>query len=196
MKKLAMYVGLVSSVALFAACGGGGDDGNGGTSSQDQSAANGGASTPTPTPAPAAFSCPDSYRKLTLSNSAVPNANMSIATDDGIARLTVKTPATGLANVTICLGKPDPLPAGVVADYVYEVKTDGAYASLLNPQISLTFTTPAALAAAPAIEVAQSTANGVTYTAAPGGQGTVNGTNVAVTASAPVAGVYVVRLPH
>ncbi|SOY61123.1 hypothetical protein [Cupriavidus taiwanensis] len=196
MKKLAMYAGLVSSVALFAACGGGGDDGNAGTSPPDQSAVNGGASSPTLTPAPAAFSCPDSYRKLTLSNSAVPNANMSVATDDGIARLTVKTPATGLANVTICLGKPDPLPAGIVADYVYEVKTDGGYASLLNPQISLTFTTPAALAAAPAIEVVQSTTNGVTYAVAPGSQGTVNGTNVNVTASAPAAGVYVVRLPH
>lgn len=196
MKKLAMYVGLVSSVALFAACGGGGDDGNGGTSAQAQSGANGGASSPTPTPAPAAFSCPDSYRKLTLSNSSVQNANMSIVTDDGIARLTVKTPATGLANVTICLGKPVPTPAGVVADYVYEVKADGGYASLLNPQISLTFTTPTVLAAAPVIEVAQSTANGVTYTAAPGSNGTVNGTNVNVTASAPAAGVYVVRLPH
>ncbi|SOZ40114.1 hypothetical protein [Cupriavidus neocaledonicus] len=196
MKKLAMYVSLVSSVALLAACGGGGDDGNGGTSAQDQSGANGGASSPTPTPAPAAFSCPDGYRKLTLSNSSVPNANMSIVTDDGIAKLTVKTPATGLANVTICLGKPDLVPAGVVADYVYEVKADGGYASLLNPQISLTFITPTVLAAAPAIEVALGTANGVTYTAAPGSNGTVNGTNVNVTASAPAAGVYVVRLPH
>lgn len=197
MKHMTKLMGILASAAMLAACGGGGDDADGGGSpAQDQPPANGDASNPTPEPAPAAFSCPDSYKKITLSNSSVQNASMSIATDDGIARLTVKTPASGLTNVTICLGKPNPVPAGLVADHVYEVKTDGAYASLLNQQLSLTFTTPTALAAAPTIEIAQSTANGVTYTAAAGSNGSVNGTNVNVTASAPAAGVYVVRLPH
>ncbi|MBP0631053.1 MULTISPECIES: hypothetical protein [unclassified Cupriavidus] len=196
MNKLAVLAGIVSTAVLLTACGGGGDDNSGSSTPQSNTGANGGASTPAPTPAPAAFSCPDSYRKLTLANSSVPNASMSIVTDDNVANLTVKTPATGLTNVTICLGKPNPVPAGVSADHVYELKTDGAYASLINPQLTLTFTTASTLTAAPTIETAQSTANGVTYAAAPGSSGTVNGTNVTVTASAPGAGVYVVRLPH
>ena len=40
----------------------------------------------------AAFSCPSSYKKLTLSNSSISNANMNLVTDDGIATLTIKTP--------------------------------------------------------------------------------------------------------
>lgn len=196
MNKIATWMTLAASAALLAACGGGGDGGNNGASATP--AANGGGSSPAANPAPAAFSCPDTYKKITLSNnSSVPNANMSITTDDNIAKLTVKTPASGLSSVTICLGKPNPVPAGVTADYVYELKTDGAYSSLLNPQLSLTFSTsPTTLAAAPNIEIAQSSSNGVTYTAAPNSTGTVNGTNVSVTASATAAGVYVVRLPH
>ncbi|MFJ4293987.1 hypothetical protein ACIP1U_30095 [Cupriavidus sp. NPDC089707] len=197
MNKLAVLASVVSTAVLLTACGGGGDDNNSGSSTaQGNAGANGGASTPAPAPAPAAFSCPDSYRKLTLSNSSVPNASMSIVTDDNVAKLTVKTPASGLTNVTICLGKPNPVPAGVSADHVYELRTDGAYASLINPQLTLTFTTASTLTVAPTIETAQSTASGVTYAAAPGSSGTVNGTNVTVTASAPAAGVYVVRLPH
>ncbi len=195
MKKLAMLAGVVSGVALLAACGGEGGSNGGGSAAP--SGSNAGASTPAATVQPTAFSCPDSYRKITLAaGGSVPNANMSIVTDDNIAKLTVKTPASGLTNVTICLGKPNPVPTGVSADYVYEIKTDGAYASLLNPQLTLTFTTASTLAQAPTIETAQSTANGVTYTAAPNSNGTVNGANVSVTASAPAAGVYVVRLPH
>ncbi|MBP0621592.1 hypothetical protein [Cupriavidus consociatus] len=197
MNKLAVLASVVSIAVLLTACGGGGDDNNGGSSTpQSNAGANGGASAPTPAPAPAAFSCPDGYRKLTLSNSSVPNASMSIVTDDNIAKLTVKTPASGLTNVTLCLGKPNPVPAGVSADYVYELKTDGAYASLINPQLMLTFTTASTLSVAPTIETAQSTASGGTYAAAPGSSGAVNGTNVTVTASALAAGIYVVRLPH
>ncbi|MBB3012763.1 hypothetical protein [Cupriavidus alkaliphilus] len=197
MNKLAVLASVVSTAVLLTACGGGGDDNNSGSSTpQGNAGANGGASAPAPAPAPAAFSCPDSYRKLTLANSSVPNASMSIVTDDNVAKLTVKTPASGLTNVTICLGEPNPVPAGVSADHVYELKTDGAYASLLDPKLTLTFTTANTLSVAPMIEIAQSTANGVTYASAPGSSGTVNGTNVAVTAPAPAAGIYVVRLPH
>ncbi|MEM5432965.1 hypothetical protein [Cupriavidus oxalaticus] len=197
MNKLAVLASIVSTAVLLAACGGGGDDNNSGSSTPPNNVgANEGASTSGPAPAPAAFSCPDSYRTLTLSNSSVPNASMSIVTDDNAAKLTVKTPASGLTNVTICLGKPNPVPAGVSADHVYELKTDGAYASLINPQLTLTFTTVSTLIVAPTIETAQGTASGVTYAPAPGSSGTVNGTNVTVTASAPAAGLYVVRLPH
>lgn len=50
---------------------------------------------------------------MTLSCSAIPKANMAIVTDDNIAKLTVKSPPSGLANLTVCVGKPDPVPAGV-----------------------------------------------------------------------------------
>ncbi|EKZ99395.1 hypothetical protein SGO26_08130 [Cupriavidus metallidurans] len=145
-------------------------------------------------PQPTAFSCPDNYRKISLGANSVPNANLSLVTDDNIATLTVKTPQTGLKDVTICLGTPNPLPTGVKADYAYEVKTNGDYAHLLNPQLKVAFTLPSTMYANPILETVQSTANGVTYTVARNDVSTVNGTNASITADVPAAGLYVVRL--
>ncbi|WP_431208458.1 hypothetical protein [Burkholderia cepacia] len=67
---------------------------------------------------------------------------MTLVTDDGIVTLTFKTPPDGVVrDVTICLGKPDPVPAGVKADYVYEIKAYGAFDNTFNRTLTLNFKT-------------------------------------------------------
>ncbi|KVE00197.1 hypothetical protein WI91_26080 [Burkholderia vietnamiensis] len=81
----------MSTVVVLAACGGGGD--GGGSAASGNSA---GSTSQTTTTTTAAFSCPATYKKLSLSNnSVIANANLNLTTDDGIATLTVKTPASG-----------------------------------------------------------------------------------------------------
>lgn len=68
---------------------------------------------------------------------------MTMVTDDNMATLTVKTPSGGVTRaVTVCLGKPDPLPAGVQADHAYEITTHGDFLGLNVRMLTLNFTTP------------------------------------------------------
>lgn len=206
MNKLAVLASVVSTAVLLTACGGGGDDNNnGGASNASQGSnsnqgtppsGNSGSTAPTTNPQPAAFSCPTSYKKLSITKSAVPNATLSLVTDDNLAKVSVKMPQYAIGDVTICLGKPTPTPAGVSADYVYEILTDGDYAYLLNPQISMNFTTPTVLTTVPVIELAIQQPDSVKYIVAQGNTGTINGNNVSVTSAALSHGLFVVRLPH
>ncbi|MGR8023365.1 hypothetical protein [Burkholderia cenocepacia] len=187
--KNILLASLMGSAVLLAACGG--SDDNGGASA---STANSGAATPTTT---AAFSCPSDYKKMSLSNSStIANANLIIRTDDGIAELTIKTPASGkTADLTICLGKPNPVPAGVKADYVYEVKSSGDLHAMQSSTLTLNFATNTVPNPnPPVIEFADVSNGTVTYKSLTQGASYVTAPNYSLAASAQDSGLYVVRL--
>lgn len=192
MKKRFVLTGLISVAVLLSACGGDDDDspapgGNtaGSTSQGSQESAK-----------ETAFSCPSSYKKLTLSNSSISNANMNLVTDDGIATLTIKTPANGISgDFAVCLGKPDPVPAGVAADYVYEVKSAGDLHSMASSTLTLNFKTDVKPAQnPPVIEYASLSDTTVTYQPLEQGASISNPPNYSVAANAQASGLYVVRL--
>jgi hypothetical protein len=163
--------GLMSSVTLLAACGGGGSDGSG-TSATANSSTPGnsnpiGTSSQTGTDSqPATFKCPDGYKSIQITNSLVPNATMTLVTDDGIATLTFKTPSADITvrTGTICLGKPNPAPAGVKADYIYEITDSGAFSQMPDRRLTLNFTNNVIPNPnPPAVEMADVSGGTVTY---------------------------------
>jgi hypothetical protein len=189
MKKSQLFLaGLIGSAALLAGCGGGDGGSSGSTAANAQ--------TTSTTPA-TAFSCPSDYKKLQISNrSSIANANINLVTDDGIATLTIKTPASRVTNdLTVCLGKPNPAPAGVKADYVYEVKVKGDLHSMASSTLALNFTTDVAPNPnPPVIELADVSGRAVTYKALVQGAAYASKPNYSLSASAQDAGLYVVRL--
>ncbi|MGF6599825.1 hypothetical protein P3T23_004559 [Paraburkholderia sp. GAS448] len=179
------------ATALVTGCGGG--HGAGSTSASSDVSAE---QQPDSTPQPAAFSCPAGYKKFDVANSLVPNAGVSVVTDDGIATFTFTTPATGSnTDVVVCLGKPDPIPAGVQADYVYELKAQGALTRLLNRRLTLNFTTDVTpTQIPPAIELAKVSDGAVTYLPVIEGPIYAVRPNYSLTANPNEPGFYVVRL--
>jgi len=191
MKKKLILAGLMGSAVLMAACGGG-DGSSGGVASGSSASST---SQTTSTTTTATFSCPSSYKKLSLSNSSViANTNLNLTTDDGIATLTLKTPASGqTGDLTICLGKPDPVPAGVKADYVYEVKSSGDLRVMASSTLTLNFTTNI-VPNPPVIEFADVSNGTVTYKPLAQGASSATAPNFSLSANAQDSGLYVVRL--
>ncbi|WP_232447245.1 hypothetical protein [Burkholderia ubonensis] len=145
----------------------------------------------------AAFSCPSDYKKLSLTNSStIANANVNLATDDGIATLTIKTPSNGITgDFTVCLGKPNPVPAGVAADYIYEVKSSGDLHSMVSSTLALNFTTNVKPTQnPPVIEYANVSGGTVIYQSVLQGSSVSIAPNYSLSANAQVGGYYVVRL--
>lgn len=194
MKKKLVLVGLMSSAVLLAACGGGGDGSSGGATSGN---ATGSTSQTTST---SSFACTDGYKKLTISNSSViANANINLTTDDGIATLTLKTPASGLTgDLTVCLGKMDPSSAGATGDYIYGVEVpQGNLHSMASATLTLNFTTNVTPSPnPPVIELADHSNGPTVYKPLVQGASYVNPPNYSLSASAQDAGIYVVRLKH
>ncbi|WP_419687673.1 hypothetical protein ACN22W_26450 [Burkholderia theae] len=196
MKKRLILASVMGSAFLLSACGGG--DGGGGSTATNNNAA--GSTSPTTSgtsTSDAAFSCPSDYKKLSLTNSnIVANVNMNLTTDDGIATLTIKTPSNGITgDFTVCLGKPNPVPAGVTADYVYEVKSSGDLRSMAYSTLTLNFTTNVKPTKnPPVIEYANVSGGTVTYQSVLQGSSVSVAPNYSLSANAQVAGLYVVRL--
>lgn len=185
MKKQFILAGLMGSAVLLAACGGDGASSSTVSTSKSSSTT------------AAAFSCPSDYKKLSVTNSSViANVNINLVTDDGIATLTLKTPSGGItSDFAVCLGKPNPVPAGVTADYVYEVKTSGDLHSMASSMLTLNFTTNVKPTQnPPVIEYADVSGGTVTYTSLPQGSPVSIAPNYSLSANAQVAGFYVVRL--
>ncbi|WP_080403151.1 hypothetical protein [Burkholderia ubonensis] len=184
----------MSSAVLLAACGGGGDGSSGGATSGN---ATGSTSQTTST---SSFACTDGYKKLTISNSSViANANINLTTDDGIATLTLKTPASGLTgDLTVCLGKMDPSSAGATGDYIYGVEVpQGNLHSMASATLTLNFTTNVTPSPnPPVIELADHSNGPTVYKPLVQGASYVNPPNYSLSASAQDAGIYVVRLKH
>ncbi|HDR9175059.1 TPA: hypothetical protein QDB23_002278 [Burkholderia vietnamiensis] len=194
MNNKSALIGLMSTVVVLAACGGGGGGDGGGSAASGNSA---GSTSQTTTTTTAAFSCPATYKKLSLSNnSVIANANLNLTTDDGIATLTVKTPASGqTGDLTICLGKPDPAPAGVTANYIYEVKSSGDLHAMASSTLTLNFTTNTVPNPnPPVVEFADVSGSTVVYKQLTQGASYATAPNYSLSANAQDSGLYVVRL--
>ncbi|WP_156432177.1 hypothetical protein [Burkholderia latens] len=193
MNKKIILPCLMSTAALLGACGGG-DGGAGNAASSDSAAST--ASPATQDPRPVEFKCPDGYKSIQVTKSSIPNATMTLVTDDGIATLTFKTPQDGVVrDGTICLGKPDPVPAALKADYVYEIKSYGGFDNMFNRTLTLNFTTDVVPDPnPPVIEMASVSGGGVTYKPTIMGSIYSNRPNYSLAAAANFTGLYVVRL--
>ncbi|QUN44442.1 hypothetical protein KEH56_35230 [Burkholderia cenocepacia] len=194
MKKRMILSCLMSTAALLVACGGGSDGSASNAASSDS--ASGATSPTTQDPRPVEFKCPDGYKSIQVTKSSIPNATMTLVTDDGIATLTFKTPQDGVVrDGTICLGKPDPVPAGVKADYVYEIKSYGGFDNMVNRTLTLNFTTDVVPDPnPPVIEMASVSGEVVTYKPTIMGSIYSNRPNYSLAAAANFTGLYVVRL--
>ncbi|MXN77125.1 hypothetical protein GR157_20580 [Burkholderia sp. 4701] len=195
MKKKIFLASLMSSAVLLTACGGGDGDGGGSNATSNGSATGTTSQTATDSQ-PITIKCPDGYKSIRLSQSSIPNATMTLVTDDGIATLTFKTPKDGVVrDGTICLGKPNPVPAGVKADYVYEIKAYGAFENMSDRTLTLNFTTDVIPNPnPPLIEMADVSGGTVTYKPTIRGAIYSNRPNYSLAAAANFAGLYVVRL--
>ncbi|MFL9876214.1 hypothetical protein [Paraburkholderia megapolitana] len=194
MQNKLFVMSLLSSTVLLAACGGSGDGNNGSAANSNRSTGSTAQTGTTPT---APFSCPADYRRISLSNnSVIANVSLNIRSDDGIATLTVKTPADGkTGDLIICLGKPDPVPAGVTANYVYEVKSSGDLSVMASSTLTLNFASDVVPDPnPPVIEFADVTNGSVVYKPLVQGASFAGAPNYTLAANAQVPGLYVVRL--
>ncbi|WP_175916985.1 MULTISPECIES: hypothetical protein [Burkholderia] len=193
MKKKLMLAGLMGSAVLLAACGGGDGGGSSATSSST-----GSTSQSSSAPSTTTLACTDGYKKLTISNSnVVANTNINLTTDDGIATLTLKTPANGqTGDLTVCLGKADPSSVGAIADYIYQIEVrQGDLHSMASATLTLNFTTSVMPNPnPPVIELADSSDGETVYKPLVQGASYANSPNYSLSTSAQAAGVYVVRL--
>lgn len=205
-RKLSMS--LMGVAVLLAACGGGG--GGGSPAAADSAAPAAAASAPatasapdvasTPdaasSPQPDAFNCPANYKRLDVAVGTVAGTPMTLVTDDNIATLTFRVPPDGVARaLTVCLGKPDPLPAGVQADYAYEVTaSDRSILAMINLLLTFNFTTTQPVTGIPALELASVTAGGVTYAPTTPGPLLYVKPNYGISGYVNQMGLYVVRL--
>jgi hypothetical protein len=119
---------------------------------------------------------------------------MTLVTDDNIATLVLTVPAAGISRaLTVWLGKPDPVPGGVQADYVYEITENGSgdIQSLSN-LLTFNFTTTQPVTGTPAIELATVTSAGVTYSSTSAGPLMSAKSNYSISAYVNHTGLYVV----
>jgi hypothetical protein len=202
-------ISLIGTAVLLAGCGGSGGGGSG--SANSAAAAESSASTPQAASAAgaasapdaassaqtSAFDCPANYKRLDVEQGTVADVPMTMVTDDNIATLTFKTPPGGVTRaVTLCLGKPDPLPAGVQADYAYEIISggDGSFLNLFDRTLTFSFTTTQPKTGTPAIEAANVTVAGVTYSPTISGALVSVPPNYSIAAHPNQTGLFVVRL--
>lgn len=189
----------IGAAVLLAGCGGGDGDGSVAAATGNSGNNNGSAGATTDTASTdqtVAFKCPSGYKSIQLTKSTIPNATMTLVTDDGVATYTFKTPQDGVVrDGTVCLGKPDPVPAGVQADVVYEIKTYGGFYEMPERKLTLNFTSNVIPdPSPPVIELADVSSGTVTYK--PAVQGSLISTppNFSLTAYPNAPGLYVVRL--
>jgi hypothetical protein len=205
-RKLSMS--LMGIAVLLAACGGGSS--GGGTTAADSATPAAVASAPAAASAPdvasapeaassaqpAAFNCPTNDKRLDVAVGTAAGTPMTLVTDDNIATLTFRVPPDGVTRaLTICLGKPDPLPAGVQADYAYEVTASGNnILAMTNLLLTFNFTTTQPVTGIPALELASVTAGGVTYAPTTPGPLFYVKPNYGISGYVTQTGLYVVRL--
>ncbi|HDR9756876.1 TPA: hypothetical protein QDC44_000970 [Burkholderia cepacia ATCC 25416] len=198
-----LYVATVIGAAvLLAGCGGGDGDGSSptttatGNTSTSNNGSTGTATDTTSTDQTATFKCPSGYKSIQVTKSTIPNATMTLVTDDGVATYTFKTPQDGVVrDGTVCLGKPDPVPAGVQADVIYEIKTYGGFYEMSDRKLTLNFTSNLIPdPSPPVIELADVSSGTVTYK--PAIQGSLISTppNFSLSVYPNAPGLYVVRL--
>ncbi|MCA7898773.1 hypothetical protein LGM39_05275 [Burkholderia cepacia] len=198
-----LYVATVIGAAvLLAGCGGGDGDGSSptttatGNTSNSNNGSTGSATDTTSTDQTATFKCPSGYKSIQVTKSTIPNATMTLVTDDGVATYTFKTPQDGVVrDGTVCLGKPDPVPAGVQADVIYEIKTYGGFYEMSDRKLTLNFTSNLIPdPSPPVIELADVSSGTVTYK--PAIQGSLISTppNFSLSVYPNAPGLYVVRL--
>ena len=198
-----LYVATVIGAAvLLAGCGGGDGDGSSptttatGNTSTSNNGSTGTATDTTSTDQTATFKCPSGYKSIQVTKSTIPNATMTLVSDDGVATYTFKTPQDGVVrDGTVCLGKPDPVPAGVQADVVYEIKTYGGFYEMSDRKLTLNFTSNLIPdPSPPVIELADVSSGTVTYK--PAIQGSLISTppNFSLSVYPNAPGLYVVRL--
>lgn len=201
MKMNRLYAATVIGAAvLLAGCGGGDGDGSGakatGNTSTSNNGTTGAATDTTSTDQTATFKCPSGYKSIQVTKSTIPNATMTLVTDDGVATYTFKTPKDGVVrDGTVCLGKPDPVPAGVQADVIYEIKTYGGFYEMSDRKLTLNFTSNLIPdPSPPVIELADVSSGTVTYK--PAIQGSLISTppNFSLSVYPNAPGLYVVRL--
>lgn len=203
MKMNRLYVATVIGAAvLLAGCGGGDGDGSSptttatGNTSNSNNGSTGSATDTTSTDQTATFKCPSGYKSIQVTKSTIPNATMTLVTDDGVATYTFKTPQDGVVrDGTVCLGKPDPVPAGVQADVIYEIKTYGGFYEMSDRKLTLNFTSNLIPdPSPPVIELADVSSGTVTYK--PAIQGSLISTppNFSLSVYPNAPGLYVVRL--
>ncbi|RAQ09451.1 hypothetical protein DPR02_16045 [Burkholderia cepacia] len=193
---------VIGAAVLLAGCGGGDGDGSGptttatGNTSTSNNGSTGTATDTTSTDQTATFKCPSGYKSIQVTKSTIPNATMTLVTDDGVATYTFKTPQDGVVrDGTVCLGKPDPVPAGVQADVVYEIKTYGGFYEMSDRKLTLNFTSNLIPdPSPPVIELADVSSGTVTYK--PAIQGSLISTppNFSLSVYPNAPGLYVVRL--
>jgi hypothetical protein len=199
-----LSVSLISTAVALGGCGGGGGSSGVGAAVVDTSAtAPSAASEPNEasapnaasSPQPSTFTCPANYKRLDIPLGTVGDVPMTMVTDDNIATLTFKTPAGGVTrDVTLCMGKPDPLPAGVQADYAYEITANGNFLGLSDRTLTFNFTTTEPVTGLPAIEVATVTASGVTYSPTIASVIVATRPNYSINAHPNQTGLFVIRL--
>ncbi|WP_156966053.1 hypothetical protein [Paraburkholderia bannensis] len=147
------------------------------------------------TPTPAAFYCATGYTRLDIPSGTTPGSKFTMVTNDNIATLAITMSTNGLPlPLTLCLGRPDSLPAGVVADYAYEIKTSNYMFGRLNYMLTLNFNTNAPVTGLPAIEQAIVTSSGVTYAPTVAGPLVSAKPNYSVAARVDSPGLYIIRL--
>ncbi|MCP3726468.1 hypothetical protein M3I53_25625 [Paraburkholderia sp. CNPSo 3272] len=196
-------MGLIGAAVLLAACGGG-SGGSGGASGADSSASAGvsspgAASAPDTASSPqsSTFNCPASYSRLDIPLSIAAGTAMTMVSNDNIATLTFKTPTGGVTRaLTLCLGKPDPVPAGITTPFAYEITEGGAgdITQFDNRMLTFNFSTTQPVTGTPALELATVTAAGVTYSPTVPGPLMAVSPNYSVAGSPNQAALYVVRL--
>lgn len=137
--KLSIAALLTST--LLAACGGGGDSDSGGTNGAQQPAA---ANSQVPA---VTTDCPASYKSITLNQSSVLNANLSLVV--GNATFSFKTPSDKTPSLKVCMGLATNLvlPSGIYAiSPTYEILTipldssNAGLADLITPTLTVKFT--------------------------------------------------------
>ncbi|PCE34003.1 hypothetical protein BZL54_02320 [Burkholderia ubonensis subsp. mesacidophila] len=192
MNKQLALASMMGAVVLLAACGGG--DGGGGSSATSSST---GSTSQTTSSSTALAPCTSGYKRLQITKSSISNANINLTTDDGIATLTIKTPAQGItSDLTVCLGKMDPSSAGATGDYIYGIEVpQGDLHSMTSSTLTLNFTTSIVPNPnPPVIELADHSGGPTVYKPLVQGASYVNPPNYSLSVSAQDPGIYVVRL--
>ncbi|KML09746.1 MULTISPECIES: hypothetical protein, partial [Burkholderia] len=167
-----------------------------GNTSTSNNGSTGTATDTTSTDQTTTFKCPSGYKSIQLTKSTIPNATMTLVTDDGVATYTFKTPQDGVVrDGTVCLGKPDPVPAGVQADVIYEIKTYGGFYEMSDRKLTLNFTSNLIPdPSPPVIELADVSSGTVTYKPAIQGNLISTPPNFSLSVYPNAPGLYVVRL--
>lgn len=136
-----LSVAALFTSTLLGACGGGGDSDSGATNSAQQPAADNSQAIT------ASTDCPADYKSITLNQSSVLNANLSLVV--GNATFSFKTPADKTPSLKVCVGLTAnmALPSGIYAiSPTYEIKTisldssNAGLASVITPTLTVKFT--------------------------------------------------------